>query len=103
MSDPVSQAIEILNDALQRDPEAIIKLVNLRVGCNVQLANHPTIQTSIYHGIAKIGVLGLINGIGGNSPSGAIGAEGSIRRDTGQFTMIRRFIDLRDDKTDVIV
>ncbi len=103
MTDPVSQAIKILNDALQRDPEAITKLVNLRVGCNVQLVNHPTIQTSIYHGIAKIGVLGLINGIVSNSPTGAIGAEGSIKRETGQFTVIRRFIDLRDDKTDVII
>ena len=103
MFDPILKAIEILNDALERDPVAITQLVNLRVDCNPQLINHPTIQSSVYHGTSKVGVLGLINGIVGNSPSGVIGAEGSIERDTGQFTVIRQFVDLRNDKTDIIV
>ena len=103
MSDPILTAIEVLNDALERDPVAITQLVNLRVDCNPQLVNHPTIQSSVYHGTSKVGVLGLINGIVGNSPSGVIGAEGSIQRDTGQFTVIRQFVDLRNDKTDIIV
>ena len=103
MADIISQVIERLNDALARDHEAITRLVNLRVDCNTQLLNHPTIQASIYNGVAKIGVLGLINGIVGNSPSGAIGAEGSINRNTQQFIVIRKFIDLRDEKTDVII
>ena len=103
MSDPVLKAIEVLNEALERDPLAITQLVNLRVDCNTQLVNHPTIQSSIYHGVTKVGVLGLINGVVGNSPSGVIGAEGSIERDTGQFTVIRQFVDLRNDKTDIIV
>ena len=103
MSDPILKAIEVLNDVLERDPVAITQLVNLRVDCNPQLVNHPTIQSSVYHGTSKVGALGLINGIVGNSPSGVIGAEGSIERDTGQFTVIRQFVDLRNDKTDIIV
>ena len=103
MSDPILKAIEVLNDALERDPIAITQLVNLRVNCNPQLVNHPTIQSSVYHGTSKVGVLGLINGIVGNSPSGVIGAEGSIECNTGQFTVIRQFVDLRNDKTDIIV
>ena len=103
MSDPILKAIEVLNDVLERDPVAITQLVNLRVDCNPQLVNHPTIQSSVYHGTSKVGVLGLINGIVANSPSGVIGAEGSIERDTGQFTVIRQFVDLRNDKTDIIV
>ena len=103
MSDPILKAIEVLNDVLERDPVAITQLVNLRVDCNPQLVNHRTIQSSVYHGTSKVGVLGLINGIVGNSPSGVIGAEGSIERDTGQFTVIRQFVDLRNDKTDIIV
>jgi len=103
MTDPILNAIKVLNDALERDPVAITKLVNLRVDCSTQLVNHPTIQTSAYHDVAKVGVLGLINGIIGNSPSGVIGAEGTIDRDTGQFTVIRQFVDLRNDKTDLIV
>ena len=103
MFDPILKAIEVLNDALERDPIAITQLVNLRVNCNPQLVSHPTIQSSVYHGTSKVGVLGLINGIVGNSPSGVIGAEGSIECNTGQFTVIRQFVDLRNDKTDIIV
>jgi hypothetical protein len=103
MSDPIKKAIAVLNDALDCDPRAITQLVNLRVNCNAQLVKHPTIQSSVYSGIAKVGVLGLINGVVGNSPSGVIGAEGSIERETGQFTVVRKFVDLRDDKTDIIV
>ena len=103
MFDPILKAIEVLNDALERDPIAITQLVNLRVNCNPQLVHHPTIQSSVYHGTSKVGVLGLINGIVGNSPSGVIGAEGSIECNTGQFTVIRQFVDLRNDKTDIIV
>ena len=103
MTDPILKAIEVLNDALKRDPIAITQLVNLRIDCNAQLVNHPTIQSSVYHGVSKVGLLGLVNGIVGNSPSGVIGAEGSIGLETGQFTVIRQFVDLRNDKTDIIV
>ena len=103
MTDPILKAIEVLNDALKRDPIAITQLVNLRIDCNAQLVNHPTIQSSVYHGVSKVGVLGLVNGIVGNSPSGVIGAEGSIGLETGQFTVIRQFVDLRNDKTDIMV
>ena len=37
ISDPVTRAIAVLNDALDRDPKAITQLVNLRVDCNIQL------------------------------------------------------------------
>jgi hypothetical protein len=103
MFDPIQKALQVLNDALERDPIAITQLVNFRVDCNAQIVNHPTIQSSVYHGITKVGVLGLVNGIVGNSPSGVIGAEGSIARDTGQFIVIRKFVDLREDRTDIIV
>jgi len=103
MFDPIQKALQVLNDALERDPIAITQLVNFRVDCNAQIVNHSTIQSSVYHGVSKVGVLGLVNGIVGNSPSGVIGAEGSIARDTGQFIVIRKFVDLREDKTDIIV
>jgi hypothetical protein len=102
MADPILKAIDVLNDALKRDPVAITQLVNIRVDCNAELVRHPVIQSADYYGVAKVGVLGLINGIVGNSPSGVIGAEGSIDRETGQFTVIRKFVDLRHDKTDII-
>lgn len=102
MEDPVQKAIAVLNDALERDPRAVTQLVNLKVDCNRDLVAHPTIQSTVYEGTAKLGVLGLINGLIGDSPTGVIGAEGTIDTNNGKFLKLRRFIDLRDEKTDVI-
>ena len=102
MSDPISKALQVLNEALELDPSAITELVNLRVGCNKGLTNHATIHVGVYDGVAKVGVLGLINGVIGNSPSGVIGAKGSIDGQTGRFVRVQKFVDLRNEKTDVI-
>ena len=102
MSDPITKALQVLNDALHEDPRAITDLVNLRVDCNAALTRHPTIQVGLYDGVAKVGVLGLINGVLGDSPSGVIGAKGSIDGVTGRFLRVRKFVDLRIEKTDVI-
>ena len=59
------------------------------------------ISLSYFYG-AKIGVLGLINGVVGDSPTGVIGAKGRIDGATGQFTEVRAFVDLRIEKVDVI-
>jgi hypothetical protein len=56
--------ISVLNDALDRDPEAISRLVESRVKCNERLATHPAIQ--VYkrsNGEYVVGLLGIINGI----------------------------------------
>ena len=102
MSDPITKALLVLNEALDQDPKAITELVNFRVDCNKVLTNHPTIQVGVYDGVAKVGVLGLINGVLGDSPSGVIGAKGSIDGLTGQFVQVQKFVDLRLEKTDVI-
>ena len=102
MADTVTKALQILNEALALDPEAITQLVNLRVECNPGLAAHQTIQVGAYDGIAKIGVLGLINGVIGDSPTGVIGGKGRIDIATGLFTDLRAFVDLRVEKVYVI-
>ena len=102
MSDAVTRALEVLNDALKRDPEAITQLVNLRVPCNSELAAHPLVQVADYEGVTRIGVLGLINGALGDSPTGVIGAKGTLDGATGRFLRVRRFVDLRLEKVDVI-
>ena len=100
MSDSVSRAVKVLNEALERDPEAISRLINLRVDCNDRLAAHPTIQVADYAGVHRVGVLGLLNAALGDSPSGVIGAKGQIKADTGQFVRIKQFVDLRTEKFD---
>lgn len=102
MSDPVDKAVDLLNTALALDPQALTDLVNMRVKCNKDLANHPTIQAGQYQGTYRVGFLGLMNGALGDSPTGVIGAEGPIDETTGQFTRIKRFIDLRREKVDVL-
>ncbi len=101
MSDPVAKAIEVLNDALSRDPEAVTDLVNMRVACNKALSDHSTIHTTVIEGVFRVGVLGLLNGALGDSPTGVIGAEGQMN-DAGKFLRIRRFVDLRLSKVDVL-
>jgi hypothetical protein len=55
--------LKTLNEAFEADPYAFSALVNSRVPCNANLANHPTIQV---HGTPEsyaVGPMGLINGI----------------------------------------
>jgi hypothetical protein len=102
MDDPVTRALAILNEALERDPGAITRLVNMRVECNDALATHPAIRVGIYEGIPKVGVLGLLNAALDDSPLGVIGAKGQVDPKTGLFRRIREFVDLRDDGVNVL-
>ena len=102
MSDPISAAVDLLNDVLERDPGAITKLVNMRIDCDERLANHPTVQVHKFDDVYRIGVLGLLNGVLGGGPSGDIGAKGKINRNTGEFTQIKKFVDLRLDRLDIL-
>ena len=72
MADPIKRAVKVLNEALELDADAITRLVNMRVDCDSSLADHPTIRVSRYGDTDRIGVLGLINGAIGNSPTGAV-------------------------------
>jgi len=40
----MENAVAFLNEARDMDPQAITKLVQTRVGCNENIAKHPTIQ-----------------------------------------------------------
>ena len=101
MTDAVTRAIEILNDALERDPAAMTRLINLRVPCNDRLAAHPTIAAGLYDDVHKVGVLGLLNGVLGDAPHAVIGAKGRRDSKTGGLRRVRRFVDLRPHITDV--
>lgn len=87
----VKRALLVLNDALNRDPQALTELVNTRISCNEKMTKHPTVQVKVYHDDYKIGILGLINGILGYK-RGGIGAEGDVEPRSGRFKRIRRFV-----------
>ncbi len=91
-ADPVTaRAIAVLNEALERDPQAITALFNAKVSCSPSLARHRYVQVGVYDGENKVGVLGLINGILGHK-IGGIAAEGEVDTRTGRFRRIRRFL-----------
>lgn len=63
-------AVEVLNQALERDPKAISTMMTQRFNCNRALAEHPTIQVSEKEGSHTIGIMGLINGLFGVDKDG---------------------------------
>ncbi len=100
--DPIDKAVALLNAALALDPKAMTELVNMRVKCNRDLASHPTIQAGQYQDEFRVGFLGMINGALSDSPSGVIGAEGQLDEVTGRFAVVKRFVDLRRERLDVL-
>ena len=102
MSDPINAAVELLNDVLERDRNAITRLINMRVDCDETLSRHPTLQVQKIGDSYRVGVLGILNGILGGSPNGDIGAKGTIETKTGMFTQIRKFIDLREERLNIL-
>ena len=100
--DPIAKAIALLNTALSLDPQAMTDLVNMRVKCNKELASHATIQSGQYQNEYRVGFLGLMNGALSDSPTGVIGAEGPLDETTGRFNRIKRFVDLRLERLDVL-
>lgn len=102
MEDAVTRAVAVLNEALARDPEAITRLVNMRVECNDRLASHPLIRTGVYGGVSRVGVLGLLNAALADSPSGVVGARGTTDSASGLFLRVKEFVDLRTQRLDVL-
>lgn len=75
----VKDVINILNEVVEKDPEAANSLFGHRVECNKKIADHPTIQVSMYppDNTPKIGIIGILNGMFGIQKDGfgALAAE----------------------------
>ena len=65
-------AVKVLNSAVLSDSEAMNALVETRVPCNDALADHPTIQVLADDdgSNARVGLLGILNGIFGTMDNG---------------------------------
>lgn len=68
----IDHTIRLLNEALKLDPQAVTALIEHRVPCNDQLADHPSIQCGHPpdQPTARVGLLGLLNGIFGADENG---------------------------------
>lgn len=88
----LDHVLEVLNDALEIDPEAMNDLVEARVPCSEALAEHPTIQVHTVRMTVfsnnkseetkthTVGLIGILNGLFGadNDQWGTIAGEFDI-------------------------
>jgi hypothetical protein len=62
----VKEAVDLLNELLEIDYDAIYALINNRVSCNESLADHETVVVWQPEGEGPtVGVLGILNGLFG--------------------------------------
>lgn len=67
---------DLLNELLAKDPESVNELISLRVPCNQEIADHPTVQVMCHPDINKpsVGMLGILNGLFGLNDEDGFGA-----------------------------
>jgi len=63
----IGETINLLNELVALDESTVRKLIQHRVKCNDDLANHPTVQVSSEKGV---GMLGILNGLFGVDDDG---------------------------------
>jgi hypothetical protein len=86
----LDRAVELLNEALKLDHDTIEALVEYRVGCNKDLAEHPTIQVGLDATKKSgfiVGMLGILNGLFGASSQG--GGIRAIYDDKAKTKLLR--------------
>jgi len=76
----IDAAIAFLNGLVEVDPKAVTALVELRVACNEEMADHPTVQVQADTdgGNPEVGILGVLNGLFGTYDKGAKEGWGPI-------------------------
>jgi hypothetical protein len=68
-----NRIIDILNECLAIDPNAIHNLIEFRTPTNQALADHPSVQVNAEGAVPVVGMLGILNGIVGVIPGSEIG------------------------------
>ena len=74
----IDSAIRLLNELNQLDPVFIGKLINSRIPCNDELADHPTVQAGVHEGVSICGPLGVLNGLFGAKKDNPFKGWGAI-------------------------
>ncbi len=66
----LKQAVALLNGIHELDPTVLPALIEYRVPCNQELAEHPTVQVGVKDGGWEVGILGILNGLFGTMKDG---------------------------------
>lgn len=85
--------VNFMNELLQLDRNAIVNLINTRMVCNKELAEHPTVQVT-GQGDDVVGILGVLNGLCGIYDNGF----GAIAVVTDNIKGIQKFSVIVPDK-----
>lgn len=86
----IDEVLDLLNEACMLDLEAMNALVNARVDCNKELADHPTIQVRAFKDEGfQVGLIGILNGIFGISEDG-VGAIAGMFDDDRNLISFKR-------------
>jgi hypothetical protein len=72
----IARLNKLIEDPAVRDD--IGRLVEARIECSNQTAEHPTIQAQTEAGRAVVGFLGVLNGLVGTIPTGKLTGYGYI-------------------------
>ena len=88
--DVADQMIRFLNELMEIDPDALHKLIETRVPCNTDLAEHPTVQVQGTQEKPCVGLLGILNGFVGADNDGWGFVCASFDDDTGKLTGFMR-------------
>lgn len=73
------EAVDILNELLVVDKNAVSTMVMSRVVCNKLLAAHPTVQVFVGGGATSVSMLGILNGMFGVYDDGPKKGHGPIK------------------------
>lgn len=82
----IDETIELLNAAIKLDQKAISTLIFHRIRCNIEIANHPTIQVAQTDKGYEVGLLGIINGLFGIEEKDGWGAIAANVDENGLIT-----------------
>lgn len=61
----IDEVVDFLNELVRLDEPAITKLLDARVECGENFADHETLQVGKYRDVFKVGFLGVLNGLFG--------------------------------------
>lgn len=86
----IQDVIDFLNELLKVDENAVRLLIEQRVPCNNELADHPTVQVrSRPNTQPVVGLLGILNGLYGIDEKG-YGPIGAIIESDGHISSFER-------------
>ena len=92
----IDYVIGFINHLVEIDPDAITELVNFRVGCNMDMADHESVQVGHNNEGFTVGFAGLLNGIFGIHEDGW-GPISFVSDENGKIIRVSRTVSMMDD------